>query len=379
MIGDRVNARWFMALGLVCSAVLNVCFGLSTAVVFLGTFWMANGWFQGIGFPPCARLMTHWFRPRELATKMSIWNMSHGIGAAVVAVLCGYLVSWYGDWRLCFFVPAGIAVVVSGLLLIFLRDTPQSVGLPPVEGTATIEGEGAELTANAAPARPFREVLVEKVFRNKYIWILSLANFFVYTIRYAVFDWGPTMLKESKGLTLAHAGWMMAGFEVAGLVGALLTGWLTDRLFRGRGARMCVFCMIGCTAAVALFWATPKGHIVISTLTLMAAGFFVYGPQALVGICAANLATKEAAATAVGLTGLFGYASGLLSGWGMGWTVQHYGWDRAFVALLGMACAGIVLFLAAWPAPRDGYGDATAGPRGFPIGPTSDRPGGSRS
>ena len=344
VIGDRVNARYFMAIGLVCSAIVNIFFGLSAAVITMGVWWMLNGWFQGIGFPPCARLMTHWFSPRELATKMSIWNTSHGIGAASVLILCGWLIDRYNNWRLCFFVPAALAIATAGLVAIYLRDTPQSVALPPVEGTG---GDAARQTIGAA--------LTQKVFANPYIWIFSLANFFVYVIRYAVFDWGPTLLKQSKGATLTNASWIMAGFEVAGVIGALCAGWLTDRFFRGRGARVCVFCMIGCGVAVLLLWRVPRGHLLASTLLLMAAGFFIYVPQALVGISAANLATKEAAAAAVGLTGLFGYASTLLSGYGMGWLVDHYGWDRAFVAMLIAAAVGTLFFIAAWSAPRDGY------------------------
>jgi len=128
VIGDRVNARYFMAIGLLCSALMNICFGLSSAVITLGVFWMVNGWFQGMGFPPCARLLTHWFSPKELATKMSIWNTSHGLGAAAVVILCGFLVEHFHDWRICFFVPAGMAIVTALLVAIFLRDTP--VGLP---------------------------------------------------------------------------------------------------------------------------------------------------------------------------------------------------------------------------------------------------------
>ena len=120
--GDRLNARWFMPFGLVCCAVVNIFFGLSTSLVVLGVLWMINGWFQGIGFPPCARLMTHWFSPREFATKMAIWNSSHSLGAGLIFILCGYLAPI--NWRLCFFVPAAIVLVVSVGLLVFLRDTP---------------------------------------------------------------------------------------------------------------------------------------------------------------------------------------------------------------------------------------------------------------
>ena len=180
VVGDRVNARYFMAFGLLCSAAMNVCFGLSSAVITLGVFWMINGWFQGMGFPPCARLLTHWFEPRELATKMSIWNTSHGIGAAAVVILCGFLVDHFNSWRICFYVPAALAVVTALLVLVFLRDTPASVGLPDRVFTGRKKAAGEK----------FSVVLIEKVFRNKYIWIYSIANFFVYTIRYAVLDCG---------------------------------------------------------------------------------------------------------------------------------------------------------------------------------------------
>src|SRR5205814_1823395 len=74
-----------------------------------------------------------------------------------------------------------------------------------------------------------------------------------------------------------------------------------------------------------------------------------------IGVAAANLATKRAAATAVGLTGIFGYASTVLSGWGMGLLVQKYGWAAAFQCLIAVAGVGLILFIAAWAAPAHGY------------------------
>ncbi|HEX8524272.1 MAG TPA: MFS transporter [Tepidisphaeraceae bacterium] len=349
IIGDRVSARWFMAAGLLASALLNVWFGMSSWVVMLGIAWMLNGWVQGVGFPPCARLMTHWFEPRELATKMSIWNTSHSIGTAGVFVLCGWLVSMWGDWRLCFYVPAALAAAGAILLVIQLPDTPASVGLPELATTQTHDEE-----------KPAASVLRQRVFSNPYIWLIALANFFVYTIRYGMLDWGPTMLKETRGIELKQSGLMLAAFEGAGLCGMLAAGWLTDRIFKGRGARMCLVCMILCAGSMLLFWRVPQQRVLTSTLLLMLSGFFIYGPQALVGISVANLATKKAAATAVGLTGIFGYASTVLSGWGLGWLVQHYGWDRAFEGLMAMAVCGIVVFAAAWPAPAHGYRETNA-------------------
>ena len=78
---DRLNGRIFMTIGLALSALMNLLFGCTSLTVLFAVFWILNGWTQGMGFPPCAKMLTHWIHPRELATKMSIWNTSHSFGA----------------------------------------------------------------------------------------------------------------------------------------------------------------------------------------------------------------------------------------------------------------------------------------------------------
>ncbi len=352
ILGDRADGRKFMALGLAAAAVLNVMFGLSTAILAFGIIWMINGYFQGMGYPPCARLLAHWFSPKELATKMAYWNASHSLGGAGVLILCGYLVTYNpGNWQICFFVPAGIALTVACGLLLWLRDTPESVGLPEIAGTHV----AAPTPEFEQTTHDFRAFLWERVFSDKYIWIVSIANFFVYVLRYAIFDWGPTMLKEVKGIELHDAAWMVAGFEFAGLVGIISSGWMTDRWFRGRGAPLCIFYMLAAGATIFMFWIAPPKVMWLNTALLAAAGFFIYGPQALVAVIVVKLATKRAAATAVGLTSIFGYASTVVTGWGLGTVAQNYGWDYVFGSLLGFAGVGAILFTIALPGYVDDY------------------------
>jgi OPA family glycerol-3-phosphate transporter-like MFS transporter/OPA family sugar phosphate sensor protein UhpC-like MFS transporter len=302
-----------------------------------------------MGFPPCARLMTHWFPPKDFATKFSIWNTSHSIGAGLILVLCGSLLAPV-SWRLCFLVPAAIALVCALYLWVTLPDTPPSVGLPEVEGTRT------ELTERDTGPE-FRAFLLRAVFRNKYIWLVSIANFFVYTLRYGMLDWGPTLLTQAKHFTISSAGWMVAGFEAAGVLGAMLSGWLTDRFFGGRAMRVGLIYMVLAGASVLAFWKVAGQSMLWNTVLLCAAGFFIYGPQCLIGVAAAKLATKHAAATAVGLTGFFGYASTTLSGWGLGKLVQTYGWDAGFIGMLIVAAIGTFACALGWQAKAHGYGD----------------------
>lgn len=364
-LGDRLNARYFMMFGLAMCAICNFIFGMSSVVWLFGLMWILNGWFQGTGYPPCARLLSHWVHPKQLATKMSIWNTSHSIGAFVAIVICGYVVSL--GWRWCFYVPAIITIIGVLFIWVMLRDTPTSVGLPEIA-----VGKQNETVEHKKTNKEFNAILRKRVFCNPYIWILSIANFFVYTVRFAFLDWGPSMLQQWLGVTPAESGWMVGGFEIFGLAGMLLSGWMTDRYFKGRGARVCLICMLLTMIFVGLFWVwhTNGLPLIGSVVLLFAVGFFIYGPQALIGIVATNLATKEAAATAVGLTGIFAYASTVLSGWGIGALVDHFstktasgavdfsaGWSYAFGVLIVAALIGSLILALVWKAKADGYDD----------------------
>src|SRR5262249_12624560 len=141
--------------------------------------------------------------------------------------------------------------------------------------------------AQIAPVAPveaedhFWRFIGRNVFSSYYIWLLSLANFFVYIIIYAFMAWGQTVLKESKGVQLSHGGWMMAAFEGAGALGAIFGGWLSDRFLGGRAARTCVVYMILCGISIWLFWKWPGNSHLATTGWLCATGFFIYGPQCL--------------------------------------------------------------------------------------------------
>lgn len=348
LLADRANPRWFMATGLLASAGVNFIFGFQTAALTMGVLLVLNGWFQGLGFPPVARVLAHWFSPRERGTMWGLWNTSHQVGAAGIFVLAGYLATWYG-WRSVFIVPALIAAAVALFIAARLRDTPGSLGLPPVE---VFHGEAPPVDRQETP-RPegFTRVLRERVFSNPYVWLVCGANFFIYVIRYVFMNWAPTYLKEVKGIQLDSAGWTLAFFEIAGLVGSLLAGWLTDRFFGSRRAPVCVAFLLATGVSVYALLALPSGASSFAvSATICAVGFFDYGPQFLVGVTMADLAGKEAAASAIGLSGVFGYLSGIVSGWGMGYILVHHGWDGGFRMLVLCAVISAALFALCWNA-----------------------------
>ena len=345
---DRLNGRIFMTVGLALSALMNFLFGCTSLSLFFAAFWVINGFTQGMGFPPCAKMLTHWIHPKELATKMSVWNTSHSFGAVMALGLCSLLLGLGFGWRWCFWVPAVLAGLAAVFTFFFVHDSPTEAGVEELE-IGVDEGVGVERTITNSDRRRL-------VFGNKVIWLVASANFFVYIVRFGFLDWGPTFLKQFKGIPVAKGGLMIIAFELAAVVGTIFAGWITDRLFKGRGQRTCVFCMLFAALFSFGFWYLPDGApIWQATLLLMGAGFCIYGPQALIGIVAANQATKEAAAMANGFTGIMGYASTTVSGIGIAFIKESFGWGVTLGAIAGFALVGMVLFLFAWNSSANGY------------------------
>ena len=368
IIADRANARWHLVIGLGACVLLNFVFGwsdvlgrvlsgqsegplfVSAMVAVMAVLLILNNVFQGCGFPPCNRLLANWVPPKELATKTAIWNTSHSVGAGVVSVLCGYLIASGGDWRLCFWVPGAIAAAGVIFILLTLRDTPSSVGLPELPGTKTELDEDDSKEA-------FRSFIRKRVFLNPIIWVLAVTDFFVYIVRFAVLDWGPTFLQNrAVPLSPQLAGWTIAIFEIAGCAGMLCAGWVSDRFFGGKTQRMCAVEMLlvaVCMVVLHFLPADASPYLVLFLLAL--SGFFLYGPQALLGVIAVKQATKKAASSAVGLIGFMSYLSVVVTGAGLGWFSDTFGWGFLFLLMTAVSLVGAILVGTLWNIPEDGY------------------------
>ena len=347
MLADRANPRYFMAIGLIASAIISIMIGMSPALMTIGIFWLFNAWFQSMGWPPNARMLRHWYSPKELGTKWGIWNSSHQFGGAGILILCGYLIPAFG-WRSAFYFPAFITIVIAFFIMNRLRDTPQSIGLPPVEeykGDMKKTADSDEDTASS-----WKEIMVKHILPNRLLWYICFANFFVYIVRIGVLDWAPTYLVEVKGSELGTAGLQVAGFEIAGIFGALLAGWISDRLLKGRRAPVNVIYIILLIFSIFYFWKIPAGYKWLDATALIAVGFLVYGPQMLVGVAAAEFVSKKAAGTATGLTGAFGYLGSAFCGIGTGIIVDKWDWDGGFVFYICSAAIAMFLFLLTWNA-----------------------------
>ncbi len=356
-VSDRSNARTFMTLGLTASALIMIAMGTipaatsSVGIMFL--LLLLNGWFQGMGWPPSGRSMVHWFSTNERGTKMALWNVSHNVGGGLVGPIAILGMAVFADWHAILYTHGFFALLVAVFVLVMVRDTPQSQGLPPIEEYrddypktfAYKEGHETEFSARA--------IFMEYVLNNKLLWAIAVANAFVYLVRYGILDWAPTYLGEVKNFSFDDSSWAYALYEWAGIPGTLVCGWMSDRLFQGRRAPASIVYMTLTLICVVVYWLNPVGNPGVDIAMLISIGFLIYGPVMLIGVHALDLVPKKAAGTAAGFTGLFGYVGGAVAAnVAIGALVDAGGWDAGFLLIIGSCVVSILLIALTWNAEK---------------------------
>ena len=347
IIGDRTNPRYMMAFGLMLTGVCNILFGLSSSIMFFAIFWGLNGWFQGFGWPPCARLLTQWYSHSERGSWWSTWNVSHNVGGFLIPWVAGVSLQFFG-WRWAMYIPGILCILVGFFLINRLRDTPQSLGLPVIEkyrndyvDKVEASGDGENLTT--------KEVLVKYVLKNPYIWILAVAYFFVYAVRTGVNDWTALFLVEAKGYNSIAANGCVSLFEVGGFFGSLAAGWSSDRLFGAKRGPINVLFTLGMFIFIAVFWVLiPQNYVWLDAIVMFLMGFMIFGPQMMIGLAAAELSHKKAAATSTGFVGFFASIGAAFAGYPLGTITEKWGWNGFYLVLISCCVISVLLLLPLW-------------------------------
>lgn len=341
VMGDRSNPRYFMALGLFLTAACNILLGLSSSVFFFAIFWALNGWFQGFGWPPSAKTLTHWYSRSERGRWWAAFSTSQNVGGALIPIIAAFAIG-IGGWRAAFFVPAGLCILAGFFVMNRLRDVPQSLGLPSVEDYRN----EVDVLAPASQERTFsaKEILWEHVLTNPHIWFLSIANFFVYVVRTGMGDWSVTYLTES-GYGDYYAGYTVSALEAGGLIGMLSAGAISDKVFKGNRGLINLIMMLAILVPIGAFSQISHTNFYLDAFIMFFIGMFLYGPQMLIGCAAAERAHKNAAGTASGFAGTFAYIGAAAAGYPIGLLIQNFGWSAFFWALAGASICGALCFL----------------------------------
>ena len=297
-----------------------------------------------MGWPPCGRVLVHWFSTNERGTITSIWNTAHNVGGALLPTLVGIGLAWTAnDWRSAFWLPAVIALLVAFIGFLLIRDTPESLGLPPIE---EYRNDPAKVEVEEGEKMSAKDLIFKHVLTNRTIVMLAVANVFVYALRYGVLNWITVYMHEKHHAEIGSGLAGIFAYEIAGIVGTLLCGWMSDKVFKGYRSGAGIFFTICTALAILGYWLAPVGTPMWVLILLVALiGGLIYGPVMLIGLQAIDLSPRNVAGTAAGFTGLFGYLLGAtLASTGVGLLVHNFGWNLTFMVFIVFSVLTVLIF-----------------------------------
>ena len=325
-IADYCNIRRFMATGLCVSALVNLIMGvlgfiqglagLSTVLIFISfaILWGINGWMQSMGSPPGVISLSRWFPHSKRGTYYSIFSSTPYVGEFLSFIMTGVIVGALG-WEAGFIIAAIAGLIGSVVILVFVSDTPESKGLPSVY---ELSGENMR-REDSMPTRELQKLVV----KHPGIWIIALSSAFIYITKYAIAGWGVLFLQKARNFSLEDATQIIAFSAAFGIVGTVLAGWLSDKMFKGDRVKPAVLSGMLSLVSLALFLFTEGGYIAnivyVSIFSLAVGVLYCI----VAGLMAVDIVPRKATGAALGVVGISSYVAAGLQDITSGYLIQY--------------------------------------------------------
>ncbi|XP_062407861.1 glucose-6-phosphate exchanger SLC37A4a [Sardina pilchardus] len=329
VLSDQISARVLFSIGLFSVGGINVIFSQSSSVAVFSGLWFLNGLGQGLGWPPCGKVLRKWFEPSQFGTWWAILSCSMNLAGGLGPIIATLMAESY-SWRTTLSISGLACVVVSVFCLMFIKNEPSDVGLPNIEVGAK-KGKGDSSSDDST---------LKEFLTSPYLWVLSLGYLVVFGVKTACTDWGQLFLIQDKEQSVLMGSSFMSALEIGGLVGSIAAGYLSDRAVAKHGLSikgnprhsLLLSMMAGMCVSLYLFrvTVTPESSK-LWILSLGAVfGFSSYGPIALFGVIANESAPSNYCGTSHAIVALMANVGGFMSGLPFSTVAKHHGWNMAF-------------------------------------------------
>ena len=324
-LGDAFGGRRMMSLGATLSFGLNWVVSFATRLGGLVVPWGLNGFAQSMGWAPGSRVLSNWFRSTERGRVYGLYTFAAGSSSVLTFAMSTLILDLELNWRWIFRLPVLLLLFAGIGYYVVVRDRPEELGFPALE--PEVEGSRVERS---------RDRYLAALTNGRFV-TASVAIGFQNLARYGLLIWVPVHFLGSDWRS-SDAKWVAVALPVGMALGAVSSGYLSDRLFRGNRSKVIqLFLGMAALSSFAMYGLPRESAFGVPLLFLC--GFFAYGPQAAFWALCPDLLGRARAGTGTGVMNAFAY---LFAGFGeplIGWTIESNG-DRTELVFLivGGAC-----------------------------------------
>ncbi len=353
-LSDRIGAKRVVGAGLLLVVVSNILMGAHASLIWLLAFACLNGAGQSTGWSGLVKTMAIWFSGGNRGIAMAWWSTNYVLGGflatafATWAVVQPWLLPELG-WRRGFLLPALLLLAITAVFLIGAKETPDEADLPP------------EIQYNAAAIHTVHSnwSVLAALLCKPSLWLVSISYFFLELCRYALMFWLPLYMVNRLKYGLQTSGYLSSLYELIGILGAVLAGYISDRFNQSRRAPVSAVMLCGFGVVMMFEPALTKFGLIGTALAISFAGIFSFGPDTLLsGAGAQDIGEPRAAATASGLVDGIGHLGAIFSPYAVVFVSERYGWDSLFFLLAGAAFLAGAALIPIWnlrPQAQTGY------------------------
>ncbi len=358
-LGQRLGARRMMTGAMMVASLTNVLFAFTTSYRAMLVLWAINGWGQSAGWTLLVQTISNWNTSTRRGTVIGLLSTCYQVGNVLSWLLAGFLCDTL-SWRAAFCVPGLFMLPMVIVFFLFLRDTPEEAGFPPVRDDGVAPTEPSPTNAGSAAASAGWEStgrILALTLSSRVLWILAAGFFVMNAVRYSFMNWSVQYMADFHGRSIKNSALTAIVLPLVGSLGAVSAGWASDTLFGKRRAPVCVLMLLGLSVVCAVMTFVPKGDWLSATVMLGLAGFMIYGPDMLMsGAATVDLSHPKAASIATGLTMCLGALGAIFSGAGVGYLkdLAHGNWSVVFWVLAGLPLLPAMLMATLWNARPKG-------------------------
>lgn len=334
-IADRIGGRKAILVGALGAALVNLAIGLwflngpvTQILVSMSLLWSLNMYFQSFGALSVVKVNSTWFHVSERGVFGGIFGIMISSGYFLATTIGAWLLASSRSWTVIWFVPAAAMSLMFVVDWYLVRNRPSHAGHPDFD-----TGDGSNAHHAEDTPLPLRD-LVRKVFHNPVIVALIFAEFCTGFVRQGVMLYFTEYLDEIYHLSKKdHLYWWTGiAFMMGGIMGGLLCGWMSDKLFQSRRPPVAFFFYLVQVGMLVLLGMTlgqgTLGGQIWAVILLGLTAMFIFGVHGMLsGTASMDFGGRKAAASVAGALDGIQYIGSGLTGFGLGWILKTYGWD----------------------------------------------------
>ncbi|QXQ17124.1 MFS transporter [Pseudomonas tolaasii] len=338
----RYGIRKLLTGSLILTSLSTLLIGFTSSVLQLKLARALLGAAEGPINIGIISIINRWFPAREKGFATGIFMSAAKVAPAIVPPLCAWIVHLYG-WREVFFIFAIPGFFVGVLWWWLVKDDPaDSRHCSPTE-LHYIQDSGPQSQALNKPMvripagfdRLMRTRETPLLSDNKSIlaswnvWACALGYFLMVGITYSIMTWVPTYLITVKQYSVLKMGMVASAPWVGAIIGNLLGGWLSDRVFDRRRKPAMLISSLATVIMMFVLLNAPTDPLLLSAVFLLAGILLNIGYSTFL-VYPMGLATKARVPFAASIVNTGGSLGGAFTPFVVGLLLDHFNWDYVF-------------------------------------------------